>query len=502
MSLDSSEREMGKDVFILGAGFSRAINRQMPLTEGLNDVVDGEFLEKLKALGVPRPNGVATRSDTDHRFEEWLNAIAEASPFLTEDDRDYRRILLRELTRKITLRLFREQEVALASKVPWLEALFGLWHQSKANVITLNYDTLIEGAVDNSYLQNSGPRGFNIGAQPRRVLANSNAILAVSMPAPPGDRDPLSDVQTEDTFKLFKLHGSLSWISQFERSNNPSAEVYRLREMETGTFSSDQDLIQAQARHLSGSSTFVVPPIFAKHRFFDNYLMHQLWAGALDALAAARRIIIIGYSIPEEDLTMRDLLREALRRNVAKYGDGPAVVIVDKCHADDVEGRVSSIFARRPVGARKFEEVGDFVNEYLAEHQARVMTDLKHLAKKHRPRLDNNTDGAVGHPLGQVVWGLRSYFNAAQFIDLDKSNDDGGRILLTLERGPGLSDSSAVNKLLALCQNSPAKSLWLSDRSNKWPVIGVTPERMADDGVLSENSAVRLETVVPFEASG
>jgi hypothetical protein len=51
--------------------------------------------------------------------------------------------------------------------------------------------------------------------------------------------------------------------------------------------------------------------------------LREIWREAYEALSRARRLEIIGYSFPDDDVEIRTLLRAAVRR-----GDGPTEVVV------------------------------------------------------------------------------------------------------------------------------------------------------------------------------
>src|SRR4051794_35227749 len=77
----SSENTESRDVFLLGAGFSRAIGEAMPLTNGLTDAVREELSAHVPAqdfANVPYIN-----SD----FEKALSYLNESQPWLNEADR-------------------------------------------------------------------------------------------------------------------------------------------------------------------------------------------------------------------------------------------------------------------------------------------------------------------------------------------------------------------------------------------------------------------------------
>jgi hypothetical protein len=68
----------------------------------------------------------------------------------------------------------------------------------------------------------------------------------------------------------------------------------------------------------------------------------DIWREAYEALSRAKRLEIVGYSLPDDDIEIRTLLRAAVRR-----GSGPSKIVV-RNPAPDVHVRVRR-FLRRAV---------------------------------------------------------------------------------------------------------------------------------------------------------
>jgi len=83
--------------------------------------------------------------------------------------------------------------------------------------------------------------------------------------------------ESEDAVKLIKLHGSINWKTV------------------------DNDI----------QETFIVPPTWNK----SDIRIRRLWEKAYQELVDAQRIIIIGYSFPETDIYVKSLLALALNKN-------------------------------------------------------------------------------------------------------------------------------------------------------------------------------------------
>src|SRR2546423_8312486 len=116
---------MTRDVFVVGAGFSRAVAGQLPLTNdlfplcvdamkdyGLETADDREVLEAFARLG----------SD----FEVWLSWLAEGHPWLAEASNLRNRAAFAEVSQGIATVILRAQNAALrahSSSPSWMVSL-------------------------------------------------------------------------------------------------------------------------------------------------------------------------------------------------------------------------------------------------------------------------------------------------------------------------------------------------------------------------------------------
>lgn len=115
---------------------------------------------------------------------------------------------------------------------------------------------------------------------------------------------------------VLKLHGSLSWRSSHS-SNTPPPRAL---------FNTARKLVVVNSRLISPvlywrpnkrkvyMKPIVVPPVSGKRGVIQNDIV-PLWSLAADALKAANRVVIAGYSCPPLDLEARFLLSENLRAN-------------------------------------------------------------------------------------------------------------------------------------------------------------------------------------------
>lgn len=282
-------------VFVLGAGFSRAISGAMPLTDEL-----GQQANERVGSGAYGQIGRRLPLSRSLTFEGWLSLLSEAQPQLSDADNRENSALFARL-RDAIADVLSEAELE-GSKHPapkWLYELVRVLHVVRATVITFNYDCLIETAVASHTIWD--PRHREL-VTPRDVLQDLPPLPAVGVRL----FGPLND-----TFRLLKLHGSRDWWAVPEDLSGATLN----REDTHGTFGDPQEMTdERRRRELPGRERFIIPPLSAKGSYYRNPLTRELWQQADQALREASRVSIVGYSLPPADLVVANLLRSAVAK--------------------------------------------------------------------------------------------------------------------------------------------------------------------------------------------
>jgi hypothetical protein len=286
------------DVFVLGAGFSKAIaptdmptlcELTAPLSSRLEDVF-GQFrlVEELNATG---------------DVEAFLTFLSEEQPWLTPSENALNRAAFFFVVDWMSHHIFGLQQHALGSAAPaWLLSLVQQWHTQRECVVTLNYDLLVEAAVDTL-------RGLHAsnGQDVSRIPQHDSLPLAhladISMRYDQSGR--MFGRERRETFRLLKLHGSLNWA--YSPQSTGDVRVFDTKCV---------DRFERSAPHLWSDTRMamqdlepsVIPPVTSKSPLFGNGWMKSQWVEATSALESARRVIVIGYSMPSSDVQMRLLL--------------------------------------------------------------------------------------------------------------------------------------------------------------------------------------------------
>lgn len=284
---------MSQDVFILGAGFSRAISPEMP--------VMADLLARLKANADYEPSD-ELRPALEENFEQGLSYMASGQPWLEAWEIIKLRSEFVRISRALAKTLQQSTNLAAKSLVKenydWLKDFVRSWDTIRAGVITLNYDTLIEIAVGESIFPNDNP--------------------SVSLSAIDLYPIPLTDIRSRQhmilgpeqvaTFQLYKLHGSINWW--YSGREQYSGEQIYYSPVPRGfpkVFEPNDDL---DVGHVVADKTpLIVPPALEKRTYLAHESLGLLWREAANHIRQARRVFCIGYSLPAADLTMIQLLR-------------------------------------------------------------------------------------------------------------------------------------------------------------------------------------------------
>ncbi|MBW3589872.1 MAG: hypothetical protein KY429_10675 [Actinobacteria bacterium] len=139
------------------------------------------------------------------------------------------------------------------------------------------------------------------------------------------------------SFLVLKLHGSLNWFylarSAEDAKNSirsPGRDLYCLTNQRIY-----EGLTYKPGRRSSHLLPLVVPPIYEKSSSYKESL-GRLWKLARSAIQNADRLIIFGYSFPENDFAARSLLRSSFHQS-----ELAEVTVIDTSAA--VAGRISAL---------------------------------------------------------------------------------------------------------------------------------------------------------------
>lgn len=290
----------GGDVFLLGAGFARAISPTMPLLQDLAErIVD--------ALGPGARIPPEVAGMMRENFAHALSYLEQAKPWVTEADNLRHRALFLEMSNAIARDLdetvARSGHALVAEAPEWLRKLIRHWHEQRCPVVTLNYDTLIESVAAGVELD-AGERILAKHIYPP-LLTDAGLRFGASLPE-----------ERTESFRFLKLHGSTNWYYSGRMSAYGEPIYFVPPFIGDGAGTEAQRDHEHRLRAVADKYPFMVPPIYDKSPLLTHETIRALWFEAGEALRRARRVVCMGYSLPESDLTMKHFLRTTCATNV------------------------------------------------------------------------------------------------------------------------------------------------------------------------------------------
>ena len=313
-----------KDVFILGSGFSKAINCLMPTMFELTNAISDRISKLAKHAGdgvkIVLPPPLKDPEDKDRELENnvelWMTYLSQSQPWLDEVSNRYNQAVAVQIRKHIRdfvdARTWESMDPKLnqifadnpSTKPPWLASLIQQWHLQRASVITLNYDTLVERASlelrdgnmpDGIDIRNMYPPYFSNVASRAGAIVSPNQL---------------------ETFTYFKLHGSVNW--HYSGRDEFYGETISYSDVSPwGTITQGHE--RASAVSAKDKEVLIIPPVMEKTTYFNNETVRRLWWEASQALGSATRVFVIGYSLPISDLGMQFFLKRSLPNKDATW---------------------------------------------------------------------------------------------------------------------------------------------------------------------------------------
>ncbi|MEF8847481.1 MAG: hypothetical protein V5A57_03585 [Candidatus Paceibacterota bacterium] len=283
---------------ILGAGFSKAFSGNMPTMADLHHEIRSEF--EGDEIWESKPF-----LDNIDNFELLLSYLGSNQPWksISEDYKD--KALFKKIKERLAEHITELGWEAFFGDIPdWANNFALLLHEKKIPVITFNYDTILEQLL--LYRRDGEWTGRfpmeNLYTIPLRDITQRDVLT------------PSYSNSTLATFDLIKLHGSINWFYSGE-DNFPGEQIYyhglTSKEPEEKSFSTHPILGGEYSKVLKDKQHLIIPPVMEKSQFYSNKLIKSLWEDARTELSKADRILSIGYSLPQTDLTTRMLVNSS-----------------------------------------------------------------------------------------------------------------------------------------------------------------------------------------------
>jgi hypothetical protein len=318
-------------VFLLGAGFSRAISDKMPMMSELSEAVK----ELLKARYIPGADKPISAN-----FEQWLSYLIERPPWLPVVERERNRVAFLEVSGAVHSILSERQKEAVASQPQgapeWLQRIVPFWEEHHANVITFNYDNLVELAWRVYGDQSNWPL---VGGSLYPILM---PYVAQRFSGTLGSED-----LRQEGLTLFKLHGSLDW-RYAGPDGVPGDLVYQMGDVRQPAWDAEGLGFRERAEEMAlDLEPMIVPPATVKSAYYNNRTLQAIWSRAADALADADELVMMGFSLPQTDLLVSSMLSTVLPSGIRVTPVNPDPTIIERIQAIFDSGQINDSFTRR-----------------------------------------------------------------------------------------------------------------------------------------------------------
>ena len=296
--------QSARQVFVLGAGFTRAFYAGAPLVQDSFDVA--EIRERIR--GLPLANMILEaelamfQDGNTINIERLLTRVHAPLPYDDRTEAPHEMGILRNAV----IGAFRSKLDKSKGKFEPATAMHGIaGHclRNGVNCITFNYDDLLDEAlyeVSAADKKEQFPWAPNVGYG----FPCPHAVWQRTFHVPP-------DGQTACT--LLKLHGSINW-----RVERGTSRPYRISDFvdDSDWFPEIRSLSDTQRDSLevrTENEPVIVPPILAKADLLDEPLLRLLWGRAHKCLCKAERVVFIGYAMSETDVAAKFLFSEAMQ---------------------------------------------------------------------------------------------------------------------------------------------------------------------------------------------
>jgi hypothetical protein len=285
-------------LFILGAGFSKAVSDKMPTMKELGTFVRDRIPE------LPGDPQVYYRLMSDpSNVEELLTYLYQEMPWKTVEQALIEKAAFHKLSAYIVEHIagFESELYQSQTQIPsWAKDFVSYLHTQKATVATFNYDTILEGLSTLYIRPFPNSPGLAIGISnyydmPIHHVANRGE----------SSRAFATNPERPETYRLIKLHGSINWY--FPGSETaPDQPIYYSDE--SLPVRHDASELEDIRRNKAGLKPLIIPPITEKTPFYGIRLLRSLWLDLYNSLVESDEVYFTGYSLPKTDITTRILL--------------------------------------------------------------------------------------------------------------------------------------------------------------------------------------------------
>jgi hypothetical protein len=303
-SINGEKEKIVATVYILGAGTSKAVNPDAPLTNDLLpqalkllETQHNEHAENIRCFikdyhfyGREQLERDGELPGIEDIFSQLDYAIADNRPLSA----DYTTEKLRSIRESFVYAICEVLRQSLNDSSDLLNR-FLLRIKDGDSIISLNYELMI----DNALSRNLG-KSVDYGIPMRH------------------DDQTETQQAAANSLPLYKLHGSLNWLYC------PRCQEITLTHSEKGVqyiFGNGADASRGTCPQChSHYEPLIITPTMAKS--YANPLLNEIWRKAEDKITTADEIIFAGYSLPSADVYLKCMLKRAVFANMQGYKRG------------------------------------------------------------------------------------------------------------------------------------------------------------------------------------
>jgi len=207
---------------------------------------------------------------------------------------------------------------------------------SRNTMVSFNYDLVVEEALRRLAIP------FTYGFGEGRV-----------------HRDDCSGHKSDSDLRLLKLHGSVNWSL---------CDDYPTADNSGPALNTEKVHLHENFRSLSKleSDPVLIPPTWQK---IGAGPLADVWSEAISAIAAATRIVVLGYSMPLADQHFKYLLAAGLQKNIClrKIVFVNPALRKDHPQASEIASRIGAVFQPDLKKREVLEFAGFKLDEFLSQ---------------------------------------------------------------------------------------------------------------------------------------
>lgn len=216
-------------------------------------------------------------------------------------------------------------------------------YDSKPNLITFNYDTILEHIIESVSMPQSGiPQNFKTIRSSKNLSADVLSYSHFNWNRPlfygikfdqvqlhqagpskvvKGEKFYSTSGNEISEWRILKLHGSLNWFRVLpirEYSPHPNEDVQETVDKIKGLLLLNNKWLGTyKSPEYNGwlLRPIIITPVLYKEKYYQEKPFKELWKVAKEELRFTKKLIVIGYSFSATDFSVRELFLDSFKIN-------------------------------------------------------------------------------------------------------------------------------------------------------------------------------------------